>query len=115
MGNHLPLHFQLKTHAQFDTGQKLSIDFFSHTKDVVGNFGWTYWIPFPCTWSMNEKAGMGAVELEKYSINLILPLFPYVEDVPKKGKVLFRVLFVFWVQSSHSLVYAFIMQGNHKG
>ena len=40
---------------------------------------------------MNEKAGMDSVELDKYFLNLILPLFPDVEDVPKKGKVFFRV------------------------
>ena len=115
VGDPLPLHFQLKTHAQSNTGQKLSIDLFLHAKDFVGKFGWTDWRPFPCTWGMNKKAGMGAVELDKYFVNLILPLFPDVEDVPKKSKVLFRVLFVFWIKYSHSLVYAFIMQGNHKG
>ena len=40
---------------------------------------------------MNEKAGMDTVELDKYFVNSILPLFTDVEDVPKKGKVLFRV------------------------
>ena len=33
---------------------------------------------------MNEKAGMDAVELDKYFVNSILTLFPDVEDVPKK-------------------------------
>ena len=80
----LPLHLQLKTRSQSDTGQKLSIDLFSHAKDVVGNFGCTGWRPFPCTWGMNEKAGMDAVDLDKYFVILILPLFPNVKDVPKK-------------------------------
>ena len=62
-GDPLHLHFQLKTHAQSDTGQKLSIDFFLHAKDVVGKFGWTDRRPFPCTWGMNEKSGMNVVEL----------------------------------------------------
>ena len=83
-GDPLPLHFQLKNHAQSDTGQKLSIDLFLHTKDVVGKLGWSDRRPFPCTWGMNEKAGMDSVELDKYFLNLILPLFPDVEDVPKK-------------------------------
>ena len=86
MGDPLPLHFQIKTHVQSDTGQKLSIDFFSHAKYVVGKFGWTDRRPFPCTWGMNEKAGMDAVELDKYFVNSILSLFPDVEDVPKKRK-----------------------------
>ena len=37
-GNPLLLHSQLKTHAQSDTGQKLSIDLFLHAKDVIGKF-----------------------------------------------------------------------------
>ena len=86
-----------------------------HAKAVVGKFYWTDQRPLLCTWGMNEKAGMDEVELYKYFVNLILPLFPDVEDIPKKVKVLFCVLFVFWIQFSHSLVYAFIMQGNHKG
>ena len=44
--NPLPLHFQLKTHAQSDTGQKSSIDLFLHAKDVLGKFGWTDCRPF---------------------------------------------------------------------
>ena len=40
---------------------------------------------------MNEKAGMDPVEIDNYFVNLILPLFPDVEYVPKKGKILFRV------------------------
>ena len=59
----LPLYAQIKTYAQSDTDQKSSIDFFSHAKDVVGNFGWTDRRQFPCTWGMNEKSGMNAVEL----------------------------------------------------
>ena len=84
MGDPLPLHLQLKTHSHSGTGQNLSIDFFLHAKDVVGKFDWTDWIPFPCTWVINEKAGMDAVELDKYFVNSVLPLFPDVEDVPKK-------------------------------
>ena len=53
VGYPLPLDFQLKTRAQSDTGQKLSIDFFSHAKDFVGNFSCKDWIPFTCTWGMN--------------------------------------------------------------
>ena len=33
---------------------------------------------------MNEKAGMNAVELEKYIIKEIFPLYPDVKDVAKK-------------------------------
>ena len=68
-GDPLPLHFQLNSYAQSDTGQNLITDFFLNTKDVVGKFGWTDRRPFPCTWGMNEKAGMDAVELDKYFVN----------------------------------------------
>ena len=115
-GDPLLLHFQIKTHAQSKTVQKLSIDLFSHAKYVVGQFSWTDRRQFPCTWGMNEKAGMDAVELDKYFVNSILPLFPDVEDVPKKKvRFFFVFLFVFRIKYSHSLVSAFIMKGNHKG
>ena len=37
-----------------------------------------------CTFGMNEKAAMNAVELDKYIANAILPLFPDIEDAPLK-------------------------------
>ena len=83
-GDPLPLHFQLKTLAQTDTGQKLSVHFFKYARNTYGKFGFKERRAFPCTWGMNEKAGMDAVELDKYFMNAILPLFPDVEDVPKK-------------------------------
>ena len=83
-GDPLTLHFQIKIYANSNTVQKLSIDLFSHAKYVVGQFSWTDRRQFPCTWRMNKKAGMDAVELDKYFVNSILPLFPDVEDVPKK-------------------------------
>ena len=81
----------IKTHDQSDTGQKLRIDFFSYAEYFVGKFGWTDRRPFPCTQGMNEKAGMDVVYLDMYFVNLVLTLFPNVEDVPKKIKVLFCV------------------------
>jgi hypothetical protein len=39
---------------------------------------------------MNERAGMNAVELEKYMKNSILPLYPDIEDTPGK-RVLIKV------------------------
>ena len=83
-GNPLPLHFQLKTHAQFDIGQKFSIDLFLYAKDIIGKFGWMDRRPFTCTWGVNKKAVMDAVEIDKYFVKSILLLFPDVEDVHKK-------------------------------
>jgi len=34
---------------------------------------------------MNKKAGMNAVNLEKYFIKNFFPLYPDIEDVAKKG------------------------------
>ena len=38
----------------------------------------------PCTWGMNEKVGINIVELEKYFIKKILPLYLDLGDVAKK-------------------------------
>jgi hypothetical protein len=37
---------------------------------------------------MNERAGMNAVELDKYMKNSILPLYPDIEDVPGKRVII---------------------------
>jgi hypothetical protein len=37
---------------------------------------------------MNERAGMNAVELDKYLKNSILPLYPDIQDLPGKRVVL---------------------------
>ena len=72
--------------AQTESGQKLSIEFFKYAKDCYGKFGHKECIFFLCTWGTNEKVGMNEVKLEKYFIKTILPLYPDVEDVAKKGK-----------------------------
>lgn len=87
-GDPFPPHFQLKTLAQTDSGQRLSVDWFTHTKNVFGTFGYSERRAFPCTFGMNERAGMNAVELEKYLKNSILPLYPDIQDYPDKRVVL---------------------------
>jgi hypothetical protein len=89
-GDPFPAHFQLKTMAQTTEGQRLSVDWFQNTKSVIGKFGFTTRRPLPCTFGMNERAGMNAVELEKYMKNSILPLYPDIEDKPLK-RVLIKV------------------------
>jgi hypothetical protein len=89
-GNPLPVHFQLKILAQTVEGMRMSIDWFHATKKVTGTFGFPSRRSFPCTFGMNEKAGMNAVELEKYMKNAILPLYPDIQDVPGK-QVLLKV------------------------
>jgi hypothetical protein len=57
---------------------------------ILVQFGFNGKQERPCTFGMNEKAGMNAVELNKYIANSILPLFPDMEDVPGK-RVLLKV------------------------
>jgi hypothetical protein len=80
----LPEHFHLKTLARTNEGQGLSIDWFCATKHVLGTFGIPTRRPLPCTFGMNESAGMNAVELDKYMKNAIPPLYPDIADVPGK-------------------------------
>jgi hypothetical protein len=89
-GDPLPAHFQLKTLAQTVQGQRISIDWFGYTKKVIGTFGFPTRRAVPCTFGMNERAGMNAVELDKYMKNAILPLYPDIQDVPGK-RVLLKV------------------------
>jgi hypothetical protein len=89
-GDPFPVHFQLKTMAQTDQGQRLSLDWIGNSKRVIGTFGFTSRRSFPCTFGMNERAGMNAIELDKYMKNSILPLYPDIEDKPGK-RVLLKV------------------------
>jgi hypothetical protein len=89
-GDPFPAHFQLKTLAQTVEGQRMSVDWFRNTKKVIGKFGFPSRRPLPCTFGMNERAGMNAVELNKYMKNSILPLYPDIEDKPGK-RVLMKV------------------------
>ena len=87
-GEPVPPHFQLKSMAQNPEDQRLSVDWFTSTKDVLATFGWPRKKKFPCTFGMNERAGMNAEELHKYITGSILPLFPDMEDVPRKRVIL---------------------------
>ena len=83
-GEPLPPHFQLKTTAQTADKEKISIDWFTHSKDVLAKFGHPEKKDLPCTFGMNERGGMNAEELDKYMRGSILPLFPDLEDKPGK-------------------------------
>lgn len=83
-GDPLPPHFQLKTAAQTVEREKMSVDWFRDAKKVLGKFGNPERMELPCTYGMNEKAGMNAVELDKYMRNSTLPLYPDIQDVPGK-------------------------------
>jgi hypothetical protein len=66
----------------------MSIEWFAHSKDTVVQFGWEEKRRMPCTFGLNERAGMNAIELDKYISKAILPLYPDVEDKPKKGVII---------------------------
>jgi hypothetical protein len=87
-GDPFPAHFQLMTKAQTVGGQRISLDWFANTKDVVGKFGYRQRRAFPVTFGMNEKAGMDAVELNKYMKKAILPLYPDIADVEGKRVII---------------------------
>jgi hypothetical protein len=83
-GDPFPPHFQLKTLAQTVVGQRLSINWFAHAKDVLGTFGFKKRTVCACTFGMNERAGMNDVELDKFIKYSILPLYPDIHDYPGK-------------------------------
>lgn len=89
-GEPLPPHFQLKSTAQTPENQRIGVEWILNTKDVVGQFGYNERRAHPCTFGMNEKAGMNAVELDKYFTGSILPLYPDIEDIALK-RVLMKV------------------------
>jgi hypothetical protein len=89
-GEPLPPHFQLKSTAKTAETQRMSSAWFANTHMILVQFGFNGKQERPCTFGMNEKAGMNAVELNKYIANSILPLFPDMEDVPGK-RVLLKV------------------------
>jgi hypothetical protein len=77
----LPPHFQLKVLAQSAERERISANWILNSMRVVAQFGHSEANDFPCTFGMNEKGGMNAVELKKYMNGSILPLFPDIEDV----------------------------------
>ena len=87
-GEPVPPHFQLKSLAKHEENQWISVDWFMATKNVWAQFGFEARRSFPCTFGMNEKAGMNAIELDKYITNSILPLYPDLEDKPGKRVIM---------------------------
>jgi len=83
-GEAIPPHFQLKSAAKTATRERFSMEFIANCKDVYGQFGNENRKRLPCTFGLNEKAGMNSVELEKYFRGSILPLYPDIEDRPLK-------------------------------
>ena len=84
----LPLHFQLKTLAQKDADEKMSIDVLKYAKYIYGKFGFEERQAFPYTWGMDDNVGMNTVELDTYFMYAILPLFLEIENTPKKVRYL---------------------------
>ena len=87
-GEPLPPHFQLKTLAQTADKERISVDWIRNSKNVVGQYGFQEPEARPCTFGMNERGGMNAVELDKYFKGSVLPLYPDVEDKPLKRVII---------------------------
>jgi hypothetical protein len=87
-GEPYPPHFQLKTAAQTDEGQRLSVDWFVNCKNVVAKHGFPDRRPLPCTFGMNDRGGMNSVELDKYMRGSILPMYPDIADTPGKRVIM---------------------------
>jgi len=83
-GEALPVHFQLKTSAKTQDRECFNVEFMVHAHEVNVRFGHKEVKAFPCSYGLNENAGINAEELEKYFNNTILPLYPDLEDVPRK-------------------------------
>jgi hypothetical protein len=87
--NHcLPISSSKVLHKLLNTEK--STAWFKSTHLVLVKYGFNAKQEMPCTFGMNEKAGMNAVELDKYSANSILPLFTDLENVPGK-RILLKV------------------------
>jgi len=81
-GEPIPPHFQFKTAAKTNEGQRMSIDWFGLCPHVRGKFGHDAPKDFPVTFGMNEKGGMNSVELQKYMKTAMFPLCPDIADTP---------------------------------
>ena len=68
--------------------ERFRVDWIGNSKDVVAQFGWNESKAHPCTFGLNERAGMTAEELQKYMENSIFPLYPDVEDIPGKRVII---------------------------
>jgi hypothetical protein len=55
---------------------------------TCGRFGCKEVREWPATIRLNEKGGMNDDEFDKYINNSIVPLFPDLEDVPRKRMLL---------------------------
>ena len=87
-GEPSPPHFQLKTLAKTDEAERIRVDWFVSIPHIRGPFGHKEIQSLPCTFGLNERAGMNAIELHKYISKAILPLYPDVADEPLKRVII---------------------------
>jgi len=74
VGEQVPPHFEVKSLAKSDEGQRMTVNWFRNCADVLVKFGLEEKKPMPCTFGMNERAGMNGIELKKHVKNSMLPL-----------------------------------------
>ena len=71
-----------------DEREKIRYEFLTHTLNTHGRFGNMEERSWPCTIGMNKNGGMMDEEFEKYIDNIIVPLYPDLEDTPGKHVLL---------------------------
>ncbi len=80
----MPPHFQLPTAATAVERERVRFDFFVHIKKTCAQFGYNKVKERPCGFGTNKKGGMNDVEFDKYIKNVIMLLYPNMEDKPGK-------------------------------
>jgi len=89
-GKCLPPHLQLPTSAMAKEREKIRYKFLTHTLNIHGRFGNMEERSWSCMIRMNKNGGMTDEEFEKYIDNIIVPLYPDLEDTPGK-RVLLKI------------------------
>ena len=59
---------------------RINTQFIMNCKKVRGRFGFEEEKELPCTFGMNDRGGMNAVELDKYMKAAVFPLYPDAQD-----------------------------------
>jgi hypothetical protein len=81
-------HWQILTTATAVECEKVRVNFLRHFMNSQRRFGCEEVREWLATIGMNKKGGMNDEEFDKYVNNMIVPLFPDLEDVPGKRMLL---------------------------
>jgi hypothetical protein len=73
-------HWQIPTTATAVEREKVRVNFIQQFVNTCSKFGCKEVREWPATIGMNKKGGMNEEKFNKYINNLIIPLFPDLED-----------------------------------